>query len=144
MYDYPLDTAMLNTQNVKINSVVSFDLYAEAILGAKIRNAKVLSILDAQDAARYIANPVTMHAAVFPSLPPDTPNRYDGYPYLKLKLEGGTTTAIGLPWIRESTYREVSVADLQFTISNVDPEGRALIMQALAAQGYTAVDVKEL
>lgn len=134
---------MLNPKDINLGSVVQFELYAEAVLGATRTNAKVEGILDYRDAQRYI-NPETMHPAVYPSLPAGTPNDFRQYRYLKVTLQSGKVEAIGLPWIRETTYREIQVADLQFRILSVSPDDRALIEQLLAANGFTAVDVIEV
>lgn len=134
---------MLSLSNITLNSVVSFELYAESILGINRRNVKILGILDAQDASRYI-EPVTMHAAVYASLPDDTPNDFSAYPYLKIKLESGETEAIGLPWIRDESYEEIALSDLQLRLNNISPSRRADLMNLLAANGFNAVDVKEI
>jgi hypothetical protein len=134
---------MLNIQQIELNSTVEFEYYAEAIQGTGVKNAKVLAILDYEDAYRWI-NPQLQHAAVYTFLPSDVPNDYKAYPYLKLRLESGIVTAVGLAWIRETTWRQLSVTSLRFTIHGVAPDKRAVILQALAANGFTAVDVTEL
>lgn len=134
---------MLNPSTIKLNSTVDFEYYAPAILGIGQKNAKVLAILDAETASIYI-NPQLMHANVYAHLPPETPNRFDSYPYLKLRLASGQTTAVGLAWIRDDSWTEIAIASLQFTINGVRPDQRAIILQALAANGFTAVDVVEL
>lgn len=134
---------MLNTNQIKIGSVVQFELFAEPVLGSRRTNAKVLSILDYTDAQRFI-DPPTMHAAVYPDLPSSTPNDFRRYPYLKVLLQSGAIEAIGLPWIREETYTELVVADLQFKIMAVSPTDRARIMNLLSANGYTAVEVTDV
>ncbi len=134
---------MLKTSDIEFNSTVEFEYYAEAIQGTATKNAKVLAILDYDDAFRFI-NPETTHAAVYAQLPADTPRNPRDFQYLKLRLSNGTITAVGLPWIRESSYRKISISSLNLTIHGVAPSQRALILQALAANGFTAVDMKEV
>ncbi len=122
--------------------MVNFEYYASALLGAPVRGAKVLAILDADSASIYI-NPLLMHANIRPSVP-DMPSKYTDYPYLKLLMPNGTVTAVGVPWIREESWAEVSVSSMRFTVSNVAPEQQAIILKALAANGFTAVDVETL
>lgn len=135
---------MINPRDIKLNSTVNFELYAPTILGNGLQNVKVLGIMDAETAALFGINPPLMHANVYAHLPPDTPNDFNGYPYLKVRLASGVTTAYGLAWIRDSSWQEVSVASLRLTIHGVQPEGRAIIKQALAANGFTAVNIEEL
>ncbi len=134
---------MLNPKDINLGAIVQFELYAEPVLGATRTNVKVAGILDYQDAAHYI-NPATTHAAVFPNLPAGTPNDFRQYRYLKVILQNGNVEAIGLPWIRETTYREIQIADLQFRILAVSPDDRARIEQLLSANGYTAVEITEV
>ena len=134
---------MLNLNQVRINSVVNFEYYGAAIMGAPVRGAKVLAILDADSAAMFI-NPMLMHANIKPFLPTNAPSKYTDYSYLKLKLADGTVTAVGLPWVRGETWEEVSVSSMRFTVPNVPPEKQQVILRALAANGFTAVDVETL
>lgn len=134
---------MLNLNQVKINSVVNFEYYGAAIMGAPVRGAKVLAILDADSAAMFI-NPVLMHANIKPMLPSNAPSNYTDYSYLKLKLSNGSTTAVGMPWIRGETWEEVAVSSMRFTVANVPPEKQQVILQALSANGFSAVDVETL
>jgi len=134
---------MLNPATIQLKSTVSFDLHAPQILGTRCENAKVLALLDADSARQYI-DPIAMHAQVFPFLPDGTPDDFDGYNYLKLKLANGTTTAIGLAWIKDDSFVVASTQSMQFTIANVTPEGKNIIIAALSANGFRAVDVKML
>lgn len=131
---------MLTITQLPLNATVSFDLYPSQVLGTGYKRAKILAILDAETAARWI-DPIAMHANVYPTLPPGVPNRFDGYNYLKLKLASGEVTAIGIPWIKDETFVVASTSSMQLTIDSVSPADQQLILNALSANGFTAVNV---
>lgn len=133
----------LTQSDIEIFSTVSFEVYPAQLLGTGFTNAKVLAIVDA-DTARAWIDPVAQHAAVFPTLPAGTINRYDAYLYLKLRLANGQLTALGLPWIRKETYTVNANRTIQLTIENVTPDDEPKIRRALSANGYTAVGVRYL
>lgn len=131
---------MLNPQDLSLNAIVSFDLHPSQLLGTGHKNVKLLAIVDA-DTARYWIDPVAYHANVYPTLPVGTPNKFDGYPYLKIKLSDGSVTAIGLPWIKDETFVEVTTRSMHLTIENVPAADQEKVLLALSAIGFTAVDV---
>lgn len=134
---------MVTPEQLPFNSTVSFEVYPFQILGDGFNNAKVLAIVDAET-AQYWIDPVSMHAAVFPTLPQGTVNKHDGYMYVKLRLSNGQTTAIGLPWIRSESLRIINTRKLQLTIDNVTAEDEPRVLRALSANGFTAVDVRHI
>lgn len=132
---------MLTISQLVLNSTVSFDLHPSQLLGTGYKRAKLLAIMDAATAAHWI-DPVAQHANVFPTLPVGTPNRYDAYPYLKLKLASGDITAIGLPWIKDETFVVATTRSIRITIDDVSPTDQENIMLSLSANGFTAADVE--
>lgn len=132
---------MLTIEQLPLNSTVTFDLHPSQLLGTSYKNAKVLAWLDADTVAYMGVDPIAMHANVYPTLPVETPNKYDGYPWLKLKLASGEITAIGVPWIKDGSLVVATTRKMQFTIDNVSPADQNVILQALSANGFTAVDV---
>ena len=135
---------MLNYQDIKLGSTVSFEFHPAALLGTGLKNAKVLGILDADSARQVGIDPVAMHANVFPQLPAGTPNKYDGYYYLKVKTASGQVTAYGIPWIKDETFVEVEISSMRLTLENVAPADQSKVLEALAANGFTAVGVEYL
>lgn len=134
---------MLNISQLPLNSTVTFDFYPSQVLGTGVKRAKVLAILDAATAAVWI-DPIALHANVFPFLPVGTPNSFDAYPYVKLKLQSGEITFVGLPWIREETLVLSTTQKMQLTIDSVTPEDQDRIIKALSANGFKSLDVKLL
>lgn len=135
---------MLTQAQLPLNATVSFDYYPSQILGSGVVRAKVLAWMDADTAKFFGIDPIALHANVYPLLPPSTPNRYDGYPYVKLKLENGDVTAVGVPWIRDDTLVILTQTRARFTLENVTPDQITTALQALSANGLTAVNVEML
>lgn len=133
---------MLEQSQVKLSSTVSFDLYPAAQLGTSLKNAKVLGIFDASTAMNLGFDAPAMHANVFPTLPPGTPNDHSKYAYLYLKLTSGEKTFIGMPWVKESTYVEEMVRTVLFYIDNISPDQQNLAVQALSAVGMSVAKVE--
>jgi hypothetical protein len=127
---------MLATSTIVLGSIVNFSQYAPAIIGQGYVGATVLAILDWESAQAYI-NPATVHASVYPSLPGGTPNDFTAYPYLKIKTASGQTTAVGFPWIIDSSYQVQTAAKLTIVVDSVSPSDQNNIKAALSALGFT-------
>lgn len=134
---------MLNPATLQLFSTVSFDLHPASVLGNGFKNAKLMAIIDA-DTARLFIDPAAMHANVYPFLPPGTPNNYKDYPYLKFKLASGGDLVLGLPWIKDETWQVTTTRSMRLTIENVSPADQNRVIEALSANGFTAVDVQFL
>ncbi len=132
---------MLNTSDIELGSTVSFELHPSMLIAAGYTRAKVEGILGAADARRY-ADIDALHVQVYPTLPPGTPNRADGYYYLKLKLISGESTIVGLPWIKDNTYQKVEAGTLRFIIQDVNQSDETIVREALAGLGYRMLQVE--
>lgn len=134
---------MLNTSSIVIDSTVSFDLYPAAYLQSKVTNAKVVGIVSARMAMQLGFDAPAMHVTVFPTLPPGTPNGYDKYQYIYVKLPSGEHTFYGVPWIKESTFKVEMVRTVALYLENISPEQQIRATQALSAIGLTVAKVEE-
>ena len=123
-----------------IGDVVSFATWAPGILGSGFNRATVLSFLDADDVTRYF-DPLSMHQAVYPSLPGGVPNDPHRYPYVKVKLSDGTITAVGLPWINASTVVIHNEVVVDFRVSNVVAADINRLRDALVAAGASSIEI---
>lgn len=133
---------MLELSLIQLESTVSFDLHPANYLGTSIKNAKVLAITNANVAQQLGFDAPAVHAAVFPSLPPGTPNGFDKYQYIYLKLTSGEKTFIGVPWIKEATYVEEMIRTVALFIENISPDQQTLAVQALSAIGLSVAKVE--
>lgn len=132
---------MLNTNDIVLGSIVSFELYPSMMIASSYTRARVEAILGFADANKYI-DAKAVHINVYPTLPGGTPNKPESYYYLKLKLLSGEVTVVGVPWIKELTYVVVESNSFRFTVPNVSVDDEAIIRTQLAALGYKMVDVE--
>lgn len=134
---------MLSPQQLPVGSIVSFNLYPTAVLGASVSNAKVVvPAMDSSIAVSLGVDIQAIHANVYDTLPASTPNDPTQYPWVGLLLSNGQRLFIGLPYIVDSTLVVASTSNITFTVENVTPDDQNDILQALAGIGFTAVNMK--
>lgn len=126
---------MLTQDQLPIGSVVSFDLWPAQIIGATIKNARVLAIVDGET-ARLWGDARAMHAAVFPTLPAGVPNRFDGYNYVRLQLQSNEKIVIGLPWIKDASLQLATVGRVQVILEGVSQTDYVRLTKALSSNGF--------
>lgn len=122
-----------------IKSTYSFSVYAEAFLGSNFDNVTVASILD-QESANQLIDTQAMHVAVFPFLPPGTPNDPSAYNYVKFKTQTNGVLVLGIPWIRDSTIQLVDAQTIVVKIGNAKSSDIARIRNMLNANGFNELD----
>jgi len=132
---------MLNLNQIKLGTIVSFELHPSMMIGTGYTRAKVEGLLNFDDANKYI-DAMAVHIQVYPTLPAGVPNNPRQYWYVKLKLVSGETTVVGVPWIKEDTYAEVNAQAIRFTIPEIDQDDEQIIRMQLTALGYKMVDVE--
>lgn len=124
----------------KSGDIVSFQLVQNGLLGDERSQVKVSgSDLDYQTAKMIDPQLNIKHTTLFPYFKDavggvDDPGKYK---YAVFKLANGNLEVIGIPWIKESTYRLVDgrIADLQIT--NFREEFRGPMQTFLANLGAT-------
>lgn len=109
-------------------------IYPTEVISGDFSNVKLMSILDYRDAGAYI-DVAAIHAAVYPTLPPGTPNDYTQYRYLKVSLLDRSETVLGLPWIQNFDILE-SVR-LQIIFDALDASQVNVIRRLLIANNIT-------
>lgn len=128
-------------EQLPILSNVSFNVYPSAILGATFTNVRVLGILDASIARQLGLDTAAMHANVYPTLPPGTPNDPTGYLYVRIQHQSGEQQILGLPWIKSETIVALNYNTINAKISNVTPEDSERVLAALNANGFNAIEI---
>lgn len=125
---------MISTSGIQLFSYVTFSLYGSATLGNGYTNVKVLGIIDG-DTAGLFAPVATIHADIYPLLPAGTPSDFNAYPYLKLGLNDGSVTAIGLPWIVDASFVVSQNRTMTITLPSLTPDDQNRVTAALSAIG---------
>ena len=101
--------------NELLGQTITFETYPSAIIGTKFSNVYVRGIVDHTGVSEF--SPAVMHANVFATIPTGTvADDFRKYHYLKLELQNGHTTFVGIPWIIANTVVVVSNQNLVITI----------------------------
>lgn len=133
---------MTPLSKLPLNSTVSFELYPSYIIAAGYSFAKVLAHLDADTARALGVDIQAKHNNVYPTLPSDVPNRPSAYPWVKLRLQNGETVIIGAAWIKETSIKVLNAKRVRWETDITGDDDAALIVRALAAQGFTALNME--
>ena len=126
-----------------IGKTINFEVYPAAILGTTFDRVEVMAFLDAQSAQQFI-DPATLHANVYPTLPTGTPNRFDSYPYLKIRLSNGTITCLGLPWINTSTISYEENITYLIRVPNAGGVDYERLRLAMISNGYNDITIEKI
>lgn len=123
---------------------VNFRLHdgLQATIPTNFDNVTVVALLDA-DTARTLIDPYSLHANVYPNLKdkgcPDDPERYN---YIKVKLSNGSFTAVGVPWINDTTIEKLASETAQIKVQGINGNDLDRIVQQISAFGYTVIESK--
>ena len=107
MFFFFEDLRMSIDYNELVGKIVSFSLYAPAVLGNGYNNVRIIGIVSAP-VARTFDDIVAKHSQVYGSLPPGTTDNYTAYEYILIEDANGVTIPIGVPWVNGSITEFVS------------------------------------
>lgn len=127
--------------DLQLQNTYSFNVYPVAEIGNDFQNVTVLSILD-EETARLFLDTRAMHIRVYPRLPVGTPDDPTAYSYIKLRTTSGQVRVIGLPWIVNDSIELVVRSTVVLEIENVNASDQVRIRNALAANGFNAVNIR--
>lgn len=130
---------------VKVGDTVSFELFngAKAIVPTKFENVIIRTPLDLESVSQVI-DPISLHRNIYPTLPEGTVEDNPDYMYLKVRLPNGQDTAVGIPWIDQTTIEVRNSTDLQIIVPNASTLDAQRIRQLLSAGGYTMSSITEI
>lgn len=124
-----------------IGKTISFNTYAQVVLGAEFKRVKVKGILDV-DSARYISDIERMAVAIYPALPKGTPNDYRKYQYVKLQMADGSFAVVANEWIKSDTVVVQENVSAVFDISNINASDVENISKLLRTYNYNDFTTK--
>ena len=126
--------------NFQLKQTYSFNVYPVPVLGNSFKNVTVSAIMDRDQANKEI-DTAALHAQIFPYLPAGTPNRADGYDYVKIKFPSGATTVLGLAWIVEDSVEQMTSSVINVKIANVSASDVTRVRNALVQNGFNAIEI---
>lgn len=125
--------------NFTVGAHYTFDTIAPAILGARIKNAKVQAVVNF-DFANTVGNMTLEHHRMRAYMPAgsafDDPSAFS---YLIVQTETGSRMAIAYPWIKEATIAKITTTAATITVIGVDASDLVKIRNVLALAGYSNV-----
>lgn len=120
---------------LNINSTYTFETLVPAILGAKIRNAKLIAVLDYSTVSAFM-NPHSQHSVVYPHLPPNTPRDLTKYIYYLFRTVNNEQVVLANVWINESTITEINTNTIKIEVFNVGADDLTRINKLLMSAGF--------
>ena len=129
--------------DIGLRDVVSFSLFENTTIGTTFTRVRLIGVVDYSTASQKI-DPVALHEDIITNLPEGSVDDPTQYSYLKLELENGAVTYVGMPWVDESTLTKVGESKLQVTLSNVNVDDVPNIIAALNANGFNVESTKVL
>lgn len=118
-----------------INKYYNFDVYANAILGTRYENARVIGVVDYKVAGKY-DNIYIKNKNIYPYLPPGTPSDYTTYKYYIINYKG-KEIVIAEEWIVISSITQTTVADVTLTLRETTTEQLDLLKTQLRLMGIS-------
>lgn len=123
-----------------IGGIYNFETLAPAILGDKIKNAKLTAIVNFSTAQKLF-NPTSQQANIYPHLPVGTPRDHTKYVYYNFTTENGEDRVLAREWINLSTIQLVTGNTLKVSIYNVTAQDQTNIRQLLIGAGFTSISI---
>lgn len=119
-------------KNIANRSRVTFEVYPSNVFGYKLTDVTFVAELDPQTALDLGEDIRALHASVFESLPPGTPDDPFQYDYVRVRTNEGKYLILGLPFIREGTLTVNSGRTLRMTFENINEAQIDRIFKSLA------------
>ena len=126
-----------------LGQTIAFEVYPSSVIGTRFNNAIVRGVVDHSGVTEF--NPAVMHANVFATLPSGRVDDFRTYNYLRLELENGNITFVGIPWIIANSVQVISNQDLVINIPKYGShENQEFIKRMLLNNGITefTIDTK--
>ena len=126
--------------NDLIGKTVGFQVYPSAILTDDFRDVKIVGVVNFEAANTYIST-ARLHTSVYPTLPDGTPDDYRLYEYVLVRKQDGKLTAIGVPWIRESSIEVTGTIEIIVTIRDKGIDDIPRLRQILTQNGIGNITI---
>ena len=129
--------------NFLMHKTYTFNTLAPAILGASIKNAKLIGILDYDTALSY-DNVNLKYRQIFPILPTGTPNQPEKCLYYRFLSESKEKIILADQWIDENSIEVIDHVSFQVNFVDASVEDLSRVRDLLNASGYVNFTMKQL
>lgn len=121
---------------LKLNDVVSFQVYPVAILGGSFKEMVFKDRISPESARLFGADIYALWAQAYPTLPDGTVNDPEAHEWLTFKTASGELVILCSAWINDSTITTTTSRVYSILIGDGDSELPANARAALNAVGY--------
>jgi len=119
-----------------IGNIYDFNTLAPSILGASVKRAKLIGILDYSSALKY-SNVDLMYRTIYPLLPANTLNDAKNSIYYLFETNNSGNVVYCEQWIDLSSVVLVTTTTYRVTISNSSPQDITTLRDVLNSLGFT-------
>lgn len=127
---------MPSIYDIHIGDRFSFEVYPSSVFGNNFKNVRLEGIISAQSAASFGVDVASIHANVYPTLPPGTvPDNPFGYGYIRFQHPSGEYGHIGIPWIRPESIQLSASTRYTLVFNDRTQPDLDRIITALSANG---------
>ena len=127
----------------ELKKIYNFNTLPVSLLGAVIKNAKLLAILDYEMALKY-DNVALKYRQIYPALPQGTPDQPELCTYFLFKSESGEDVIFADQWIDMSTVEVVDHVNIQVVFTEASIQDISRIRDLLSAAGYRNYTIKQI
>ncbi len=117
--------------SLQINNNYTFNTLAPAILGAIVKNAKLIQSCSFESAMKE-ENVAVKYEQIYPALPEGTPRSPKGVIFHRFITESGEKVFFAEPWIDNETLVVVTSLNFNVTVVNATSQDRENVRRALA------------
>lgn len=133
---------MPSINDVQIDQRFSFEVYPASIIGNNFKDVKLDGIISARSATTFGVDIVSLHAQVYPTLPPGTPNDPFKYSWVRVTYPNGETVTLGVPWIRPESIVVSAGGRVTIMFENKSQSDVDRMLLALSSNGFRPDDVQ--
>lgn len=127
----------------QMGKMYTFNTKAPAILGAIIKNAKLVAMLDYTSALVY-ENVELKYRSVFPLLDFGTPDLPEASIYYRFQMPSGEKIIIADVWIQNETVEVVGHINFQVMFAEAALSDMTKVRDALNVMGYTNYQIRQV
>ena len=129
--------------DLKIGKSYTFLTNAPSVLGAEVKNAKLLAIFDYSTAITYEGIDLKFRT-IYPLLPAGTPDDPSSCIYYRFLSESGEKIIVADQWIIESSVEVVEHITFKVTFEDASLSDISRVRDAVNALGFTNYSITQL
>lgn len=127
-----------------LKKIYTFNTLAPSKLGATIKNAKLISIVDYDSVIKYNNFIDNTYANILSVLPEGTPTDPKSSIYYIFRTESGIDLCISQYWVDEQSIQVVEFISFKVTVTDAAIEDMQTVRNLLISAGITNFNIEQL